>query len=101
MPEQEEETCWRCRGYKAPEGAGASTRWHITSTDIHEASFPLLNTIISRVFGNAVSFLIGTPFDGHAERRGVKELAGLVSSNYAWLHLGLHATVVKREMMEV
>lgn len=56
-------TCWRCRGYKAPGGAGASTRWHITSTDIHEASFPLLNTIISRGFANAVSFHGFSPQD--------------------------------------
>jgi hypothetical protein len=31
---------WRCKGFK--EGGGASDRWHITSTDIHEASFPRL-----------------------------------------------------------
>ena len=49
-------TCWRCRGYQAVGGAGASSRWHITSTDIHEASFPLLNKIIDRGFVNAVSF---------------------------------------------
>lgn len=56
-------TCWRCRGYKAPEGAGASTRWHITFTDIHEVCFPLLNTIISRGFANAVSFHGFSPQD--------------------------------------
>jgi phage replication-related protein YjqB (UPF0714/DUF867 family) len=49
-------TCWRCRGYQAPRGAGALRRWHITSTDIHEASFPLLGKIIDRGFANAVSF---------------------------------------------
>jgi phage replication-related protein YjqB (UPF0714/DUF867 family) len=30
--------------------------WHITSTDIHEASFPLLNSVISRGFTYAVAF---------------------------------------------
>jgi phage replication-related protein YjqB (UPF0714/DUF867 family) len=49
-------TCWRCRGYQTDGGAGAASRWHITSTDIHEASFPLLNKIIDRDFVNAVSF---------------------------------------------
>ena len=43
-------TCWRCRGYQAEGGDGAYSRWHITSTDIHEASFPLLNKIIDRGF---------------------------------------------------
>jgi phage replication-related protein YjqB (UPF0714/DUF867 family) len=33
---------WRCKGFK---GEGAFARWHITSTDIHEASFPRLNSI--------------------------------------------------------
>ena len=44
---------WRCKGFKA--GGGAFERWHITSTDIHEASFPLLNTIVSRGFAYAVA----------------------------------------------
>ena len=44
---------WRCKGFK---GERAFARWHITSTDIHEASFPLLNSIISRGFSYAVAF---------------------------------------------
>jgi phage replication-related protein YjqB (UPF0714/DUF867 family) len=47
-------SCWRCKGWK--QGGGAFERWHITSTDIHEASFPLLNTIINRQFTYAVAF---------------------------------------------
>jgi phage replication-related protein YjqB (UPF0714/DUF867 family) len=47
-------SCWCCKGWK--DGGGASKRWHITSTDIHEASFPLLNTIIDRNFKYAVAF---------------------------------------------
>jgi phage replication-related protein YjqB (UPF0714/DUF867 family) len=47
-------SCWRCKGYK--QGGGALERWHITSPDIHEASFPLLNTIINRKFTYAVAF---------------------------------------------
>jgi phage replication-related protein YjqB (UPF0714/DUF867 family) len=47
-------SCWRCKGWK--QGGGASDRWHITSTDIHEASFPLLKTISDRGFTYAVAF---------------------------------------------
>jgi phage replication-related protein YjqB (UPF0714/DUF867 family) len=45
---------WTCKGFKT--GGGAFDRWHITSTDIHEGSFPLLNTIIGRGFAYAVAF---------------------------------------------
>lgn len=45
---------WRCKGWK--QGGGAYERWHITSTDIHEASFPRLNRVISRGFRYAVAF---------------------------------------------
>ncbi|MGH3944924.1 MAG: poly-gamma-glutamate hydrolase family protein [Pseudonocardiaceae bacterium] len=45
---------WRCKGWKS--GGGASDRWHITSTDLHRASFPLLDSISSRGFTYAVSF---------------------------------------------
>src|SRR5438128_6619861 len=44
---------WRCKGFK---GEAAFARWHITSTDIHEASFPRLSSIISRGFTHAVAF---------------------------------------------
>lgn len=44
---------WRCKGWHS---RGAFGHWHITSTDIHEASFPLLNSIISRGFRYAVAF---------------------------------------------
>ena len=47
-------SAWRCKGFKT--GGGAFERWHITSTDIHEASFPLLKTIASRGFAHAVAF---------------------------------------------
>ena len=45
---------WLCKGFK--EGGGAADRWHITSTDIHEASFPRLNSVIPRGFTYAVAF---------------------------------------------
>jgi phage replication-related protein YjqB (UPF0714/DUF867 family) len=44
---------WRCKGWHP---RGAFTHWHITSTDIHEASFPFLNSVIYRGFGYAVAF---------------------------------------------
>jgi phage replication-related protein YjqB (UPF0714/DUF867 family) len=47
-------SCWRCKGWK--QGGGAYERWHITSTDIHPASFPKLNTLINRQFNYAVAF---------------------------------------------
>jgi phage replication-related protein YjqB (UPF0714/DUF867 family) len=45
---------WRCMGWKRD--GGAFERWHITSIDIHEASFPLLQQIINRGFAHAVAF---------------------------------------------
>ncbi|MPY87566.1 MAG: hypothetical protein GEU99_06570 [Luteitalea sp.] len=45
---------WCCKGFNT--GGGAFERWHVTSTDIHEASFPLLNAIVGRGFAQAVSF---------------------------------------------
>jgi phage replication-related protein YjqB (UPF0714/DUF867 family) len=47
-------SCWHCKGFK--QGGGALERWHITSPEIHEASFPLLNSIINRSFSYAVAF---------------------------------------------
>ena len=37
---------WICKGFK--KGGGAYDRWHITSTDISENSFPKLKTIMGR-----------------------------------------------------
>jgi phage replication-related protein YjqB (UPF0714/DUF867 family) len=47
---------WRCRGYHPRGGQAAFDRWHITSTDIHEASYPLLARVAARKFEHAVSF---------------------------------------------
>jgi len=47
-------SAWRCKGWK--QGGGPHERWHITSTDIHEASFPRLKKVISRDFKYAVAF---------------------------------------------
>jgi phage replication-related protein YjqB (UPF0714/DUF867 family) len=44
---------WLCKGYHA---RGSAETWHITSTDIHPASFPLLNSIFARRFTHAVAF---------------------------------------------
>ena len=45
---------WTCKGEK--QGGGAFDRWHITSIDISEHSFPKLNTIIDRGFQYAIAF---------------------------------------------
>lgn len=45
---------WRCKGWKS--GGGAFDRWHITSADINEASFPLLGWVVARGFTYAVAF---------------------------------------------
>lgn len=45
---------WRCKGWKR--GGGAYQRWHITSPEINEASFPRLQKIIERRFALAVAF---------------------------------------------
>jgi phage replication-related protein YjqB (UPF0714/DUF867 family) len=49
-------TCWRCKGWDRDHQGGAARRWHITSTDISEKSFPLLNSVIFRGFRYAVAF---------------------------------------------
>jgi phage replication-related protein YjqB (UPF0714/DUF867 family) len=47
-------SAWRCKGWR--QGGGAYARWHITSTDTHQASFPRLKKIIARGFTYAVAF---------------------------------------------
>ncbi|WP_435016160.1 poly-gamma-glutamate hydrolase family protein [Tundrisphaera sp. TA3] len=47
---------WRCRGYGVRGGKSAFARWHITSTETSEASFPLLAKVSGRKFEHAVSF---------------------------------------------
>lgn len=46
---------WACLGFRA--GGGAYTRWHITSTDISEQSFPKLGKLAEsgRTFLNAIA----------------------------------------------
>ena len=44
---------WLCKGYHP---RGAEITWHITSVDIHPGSFPLLNSVLSRRFTDAVAF---------------------------------------------
>ena len=46
-------TCWRCMGWST---GGASRRWHITSTEISERSYPLLGNLFDREYEFAVSF---------------------------------------------
>jgi phage replication-related protein YjqB (UPF0714/DUF867 family) len=45
---------WRCKGWD--DAGNAHERWHITSVDLHPASFPRLNRIMARGFTYAVAF---------------------------------------------
>jgi phage replication-related protein YjqB (UPF0714/DUF867 family) len=48
-------TTWTCLG-QGFDNVGARIRWHITSTDISERSFPGLRTIMGRRFARALAF---------------------------------------------
>ena len=48
-------SAWICKGY-GDDVKKAFDRWHITSTDLHPASFPLLQTLITRRFRYGVAF---------------------------------------------
>jgi phage replication-related protein YjqB (UPF0714/DUF867 family) len=54
---------WTCKGY-GDELKGASDRWHITSGDLHPASFPQLQRLITR------KFCYGVAFHGFSKRAG-------------------------------
>lgn len=54
VSERLESTAWYSAGWWP--GGGAFRRWHVTSTDIHPASFPALDDISDRGFDRAVSF---------------------------------------------
>lgn len=54
---------WSCKGF-GDAIKGASERWHITSTDLHPACFPLLQSLISR------RFFYGVAFHGFARQEG-------------------------------
>jgi phage replication-related protein YjqB (UPF0714/DUF867 family) len=45
---------WLAQGWNP--GGGAFLRWHITSVDLHPASFPKLETVAGRGFTHAVAF---------------------------------------------
>lgn len=47
---------WTIKGYGRPGGPSASARWHVTATDLSEASYPLLGEVADREFVHAVSF---------------------------------------------
>jgi phage replication-related protein YjqB (UPF0714/DUF867 family) len=52
---------WLCKGF-GDRAQGAADRWHITSTDLHPACFPLLQSLMSR------RFLYGVAFHGFARQ---------------------------------
>jgi phage replication-related protein YjqB (UPF0714/DUF867 family) len=45
---------WRCKGFS--DEHGASRLWHVTSSELHTESFPLLGRISERKFRHAVAF---------------------------------------------
>jgi phage replication-related protein YjqB (UPF0714/DUF867 family) len=52
-------SAWCCKGWwELPDGTDAPDHWHITSTDIHEASFPQLQCVLTDPprFDYAVSY---------------------------------------------
>jgi phage replication-related protein YjqB (UPF0714/DUF867 family) len=59
---------WLCRGWDG--SVGAFTRWHVTSTDLHEAGFPGLAAAMSRGYARAISFhgCGGCVYDGSARQ---------------------------------
>jgi phage replication-related protein YjqB (UPF0714/DUF867 family) len=59
-------TVWMCKGFK--KGGGALARWHITSTDISEESFPKLKSVFGRGFEYAVAF---HGFDDDDEKKSI------------------------------
>jgi phage replication-related protein YjqB (UPF0714/DUF867 family) len=70
--------CWACKGFRA--GGGAAERWHITSADISEHSFPLLGTITApplAAFTYAVSF--------HGFRPGGPGEGGIPPGTEIWI----------------
>ena len=54
---------WSCKGFGDPI-QGASARWHVTSTALHPACFPLLRSLLSR------RFVYGVAFHGFAQEEG-------------------------------
>ncbi len=58
---------WICKGF-GDELEGAFNRWHITSTDLHLASFPLLSAVATR------RFCYGVAFHGFGKRPGEADL---------------------------
>jgi phage replication-related protein YjqB (UPF0714/DUF867 family) len=58
---------WSCKGF-GDAIRGASDRWHITSTDLHPASFPLLGSLMSRRFS------YGVAFHGFAQQEGEADI---------------------------
>jgi phage replication-related protein YjqB (UPF0714/DUF867 family) len=58
---------WLCKGF-GDDIRGAIDRWHITSTDLHPASFPLLGSLLSR------GFSYGVAFHGFAQQEGEADI---------------------------
>jgi phage replication-related protein YjqB (UPF0714/DUF867 family) len=49
-------TLWMCKGFSTKNARDAHERWHITSTEISERSFPKLKTIFEPKFEYSIAF---------------------------------------------
>ena len=47
---------WLCKGFSSKDDDDAFERWHITSTELSEKSFPKLNTIFGHKFEYSIAF---------------------------------------------
>ena len=47
-------SAWRCKGFS--DAHGALRLWHVTASELHDDSFPLLRSISQRKFRHAVAF---------------------------------------------
>ena len=56
LPSSYRVSTWICKGFNKREHGGAFNRWHITSIDISDKSFPKLKTVYQRGFEYAVAF---------------------------------------------
>lgn len=82
-------TCWRCRG--TVPGDGAFDRWHVPSTDLDPAEFPLLARVADRGFDRAVAFhgygggrvLVGGAAPEAEKRRVADAVAAVVDAPVA------------------
>jgi phage replication-related protein YjqB (UPF0714/DUF867 family) len=70
---------WRCKGWHP---RGAFEHWHITSTDIHEASFPLLNAFHGFDDPEKSDILVGGLAPDALKEKVKEAIEGVVGSDF-------------------